>query len=222
VERIAMEKRKDCAYCGSSADEREHAVPRALYPSSLAQSRVQRIVVPTCKACNKSWQDDEPHFRTMLLLCGNSNPVVNELWDGPARRSFDQVDGHRRLRDLYAQMVAVSTPEGERHKVYPDRDPRFMRVVRKIVRGLCYHHKMDALPILDEQVWAGVLRHDVPPDCLAAMTHADADVLQYFYERSDDPDIHSTWLLNFYERASFISLVYRSVEGHERVNSTAA
>lgn len=220
-----MDERKiaSCAYCGASADEREHTIPRALYPPSLARSRVQRIVVPTCVACNKSWQDDEAHFRTMLLLCGSSNSVVDELWNGPARRSFDQVDGHRRLRDLYAQMVAVSTPEGERHKIYPERDPRFMRVVRKVVRGLCYHHKIDA-PVPDELVWAGVLRHAIPTEYVAAMTHAhaEADVLQYSFTAMDDPDIQSCWLLQFFGRATFVSFVYRSVRARDQAISAAA
>lgn len=221
---LHMEKAQLCAYCGDIALQREHAFPKSLYPLSLARSRVQRIVVPTCEACNKSWQDDEAHFRTMLLLCGSSNATVNELWDGPARRSFDQKDGQRRLRDLYVQMVQVSTPEGQRHKVYPDRDPRFMRVIRKIVRGLCYHHKMDGVPISDGQVWAGVLRDEVPVHCLAALTyaHAEPTVVQYFFGRSDELDIHSSWLLNFYGRASFLSLVYRSVDARDRVEVATA
>lgn len=87
-------------------------------------------MVPACKACNASWQDDEIQFRNLLPACGGTSLTVNELWNGPARRSFDHVDGLRRAQDVYAQMVAVPTPNGQLYKVYPERDPRAMRVVR--------------------------------------------------------------------------------------------
>jgi hypothetical protein len=197
---------------------------RALYPKSLAKSRVQRIVVPACDACNDSWQDDEVHFRSMLLVCGQSTDVVKELWEGPVRRSFEKQDGYRRLADLHAQMVPVSSADGIRHRVYPDTDDRFLRVLRKIVRGLCYYHDLDGLPISDEQVWAGVLRDNIPPRILTAMTEGDTDtsVVRYFFDApKDDSDLHSVWIIQFYGRAAFVAVVYRSAEAHERVVSLA-
>lgn len=89
-----MESKRRCAYCGSTnASTDDHVVPTALYPHSKAGSRVQRITVPACLPCNKSWADDEVHFRNMLLISGDPNPVVRELWEGKTSRSFTQVDG---------------------------------------------------------------------------------------------------------------------------------
>ncbi len=68
-----------CAYCGGKATTVDHVVPRKLYPPSKVVSRVQRITVPACSRCNNGWADDEPHFRTILLLAGEANPITREL-----------------------------------------------------------------------------------------------------------------------------------------------
>src|SRR4029079_17313792 len=52
IRRMPRRDARLCAYCPEPATEREHAMTRALYPKSLAKSRVQRIVVPACDACN--------------------------------------------------------------------------------------------------------------------------------------------------------------------------
>ena len=208
-----MDERR-CAYCGGSAATVDHVVPRGLYPESKANSRVQRITVPACDACNRSWVDDEPHFRTILLIAGEPTAVVRELWEGKTRRSFLQPDGHRRRLDVARLMVPVQTPDGERHKVYPADDPRFMRVLRKVVRGLSHHHDVLS-PVSDDQLWADVQRFEVPPELMGQLTvtHAEADILEYRWAvLPQDQFIHSVWLLRFFERTPFMGIVFRSPE----------
>jgi hypothetical protein len=146
----------------------------------------------------------------MLLISGDRTSVVSELWEGPTRRSFTKVDGGKRARDLFVQMVPVHTPQGERHMVYPARDERVLRIVRKVVRGLCHYHKLLS-PVLDEQVWADVQKFEIPPEFLTQMTSANVeeDVLQYRFGVIEDPDIHSCWLLRFFARTPFFCIVYR-------------
>lgn len=83
-------------------------------------------------------------------------------------------------------------PEGERHKVYPGEDPRVIRIVRKVIRGLCRHHRL-ASAVSDGQVWVDIQRFAVPPPMLEDMTesHAEADVLRYRYRALEDEEIHS-------------------------------
>lgn len=207
--------RKRCAYCGSAeATTVDHVIPRALYPESRRASRVQRITVPACEPCNRSWVDDEPHFRNVLLISGERTPVVDELWYGKARRSFDQVDGIRRLRDIAHRLVPVLIDAAQRHKVYPADDPRVMRVLRKIIRGVSHHHKV-LTGVSDEQLWADVQRFAVPPEFLTEMrlAHADADIIEYRWAifRGDE-FLHSCWLLKFFERTPFIGVVFHSAE----------
>jgi hypothetical protein len=127
-------KNRPCAYCGTTAVTREngHVVPRCVYPPSL-DSRVQRITVPECLDCKMTWQDAETQFRNILMLAGEPNRQIRELWEGPVTRSFDKASGGRWLTDLAEQLVPVETQDGLRNKVYPSRDQRVMLVVRKII-----------------------------------------------------------------------------------------
>jgi hypothetical protein len=219
-----FKREKRCAYCGSDdALTVDHVVSRALYPPSKAASPFARITVPACGACNNGWANDEPHFRNVLLLSGDSTPAVRELWEGKTRRSFAHSDGRKRARDLIVQMVPIRTPEGERHMIYPARDERVLRIVRKIVRGLCHHHGLLS-PVHDEQVLANIQRFEVPPQFLAEMTsaHAEEDVLQYRFGVVDEPEIHSGWLLNFYGRTQFLCIVFRSLNARVQFEAVSA
>jgi len=210
-----LNRKNRCAYCGSdTASTNDHVIPGSLYPEA---SLFQRITVRACVACNNGWANDEAHFRNMLLLSGNPTAAVHELWQGKVRRSFVQPDGRKRARDLIEQFVPVATPKGERHMIYPAKDERVLRIVRKIVRGLCHHHGLLS-PVQDEQVYADIQRFEVPPEFLAEMTstHADEDVLQYRYGVVHEPEIHSGWLLNFYDRTPFHCIVFRSLAARIR------
>lgn len=75
--------------------EREHVIPKNLYPSSKANSKVQRLTVYACHQCNNGWADDEAHFRNMLIIAGEPNDSVREIWATTMRRSFDEIDSGR-------------------------------------------------------------------------------------------------------------------------------
>ncbi len=214
---VAAKGERRCAYCGHPATTDDHVVSRALYPPAKASSRVQRITVPACEVCNGSWKDDEVQFRNIPLVSGEPNEAVRKLWEGKTRRSFGYVDGPRRLRDLLAQMVPVGTATGERHMVYPGRDERVMRVVRKVIRGLSHHHNL-LTPVEDSQVWADVQRFEIPPAFLADMTsaHVEEDILNYQFGVINDEEINSFWLLTLYERTPFLGVVFRSLESRAR------
>jgi hypothetical protein len=103
--------------------------------------RVQRITVPACGLCNAGWSDDEAHAKHVLLVAGQSNAPVEELWPSAWRAMTTADDARRRLLDVVAQLVPTVIDGRERHIIYPGRDERVMRVIRKIVRGLCHHHR---------------------------------------------------------------------------------
>ena len=149
---------KRCAYCGASNPETmDHVISDLLYPASKANSKVQRLTVPACKPCNRSWADDEPHFRSVLTLAGDPNATVRELWSGKVMRGFSKLDGRRRVLDVWEQMRAVQTSSGQRHQIFPANDPRVLRILRKTIRGLHYHHGLSS-PVPDEMVWVDLLR----------------------------------------------------------------
>ena len=217
--------KKHCAYCGATNIklEREHVVPRSIYPPSRADSKIQRLTVPACANCNRGWSDDEAHFRNILSIAGAPNSVVRELWDGSINRSFEKEDGRRRIADIWEQMRSVKVDAVERFAVYPATDPRFLRVLRKIVRGLHYYHELES-PISDEIVEADVLRYIVPQEFLESMPyrHRESDIFEYQFEVFDefeDIPMRSVWLFTFFENRKFIAWVYKQASNRRRTGN---
>lgn len=206
-----MRKARACGYCGASGVqlEREHVIPACLYPASRGPiSRVQRITVLACRKCNGSWADDEPHFRNVLLVAGDSNEAVRELWATTALRGFQHVDGQRRRVDLASLFEPVLVNGEERWMVYPDKDSRVLRVVRKVVRGLSHYHGIESA-ISDERVWAEVMKYQIPEGLLHEMPfqHREADVCRYWYQTFSDGETRSAWLLTFFDARTFVAWV---------------
>ena len=211
------QKNKHCAYCGARAPETvDHVIPQGLYPLSKSESTVQRLTVPACSKCNHSWSDDEPHFRTLLTLAGEPNAAVRELWDGKVNRSLREKDGPRRLEDVWNRMKPIETSSGLRHKIYPASDERFLKVMRKIVRGLHYERRST---VSDHLVSVDILNVHIPSEFLDAMPvyHREPDIFKYQFEVFDafeDIPMSSTWLLTFFENRKFIASVWKSAESH--------
>ena len=212
-------KNKHCAYCGARAPETvDHVIPQGLYPPSKSESPVQRLTVPACSECNQSWSDDEAHFRTMLTLAGEPNAVVRELWEGKVNRTLRDVDGPRRVEDVWNQMRPIETHEGLRHKIYPASDERFVKVMRKIVRGLHYHERRKSVP--DNLVSVDVLTNEIPNEFLDAMPvyHRESDIFEYQFEIFDafeNIPMSSTWLLTFFENRRFVASVWKPEGVHQ-------
>lgn len=202
-----------CAYCGNPtrSKEREHVIPRCLYPKSKAHSTVQRIIVPTCRDCNASWADDEAHLRNVLNISGEANEAVHELWP-TTTRSFTKADGKRRLEDLVKQLLPVEVDGQDRFMIYPGKDKRVVRVIQKIVRGLCHYHNVDT-SVDERRVFVDILKHKIPDVFLENMPilHREADIFQYRYAILNNLGIHSVWIVTFFERTTFIGIVSMSI-----------
>jgi hypothetical protein len=214
-----------CAYCGRRAEKltRDHVIPRNLYAPAYRAAANELITVPACLECNRMWCDDEAHFRYMLVLAGEPNEPVRELWDGKVRRSFDKKDGERRLRELLEQMIPVMLNGNERHMVYPGADPRVRRVLRKVIRGLCYW--LDIMsPVPDEVVWVDALRFPVPQAISGGMASGEVvpRIFSYRYSVLEEPPFRSFWLLTFYEKRVFIGVVCTTREHASLLRATSA
>jgi hypothetical protein len=135
------------------------------------------------------------------------NSVRKELWE-KVLRSFQEADGSRRLRDIIRAMKSVEIDERIRHKVYPGKDERVMRVVKKVVRGLCHHHNV-LTAVQEDQVWADVLKFAVPPEFLDQMSyhHREQDIAEYHYQVLNADGINSVWIITFFKQVAFIGLV---------------
>jgi hypothetical protein len=201
---------KNCAYCGKdiSKGEREHVFPRCLYPDSKSISKTQRITVLSCTECNNGFADDEAHFRNVLTLAGKPNAARKEIWDEKVEPSFSHIDGKRRIADLISLMKPVKIQSTDRQLIFPGKDPRVSRIIKKIIRGLSHYHNIEtAVP--EERVWCDILKFDVPKDILSQMAqeHRESDVISYQFEVINDGGISSGWILTFYEVIIFIGMV---------------
>ena len=199
-----------CSYCGKKVNkiQREHVIPSCLYPSSQRLSRVQRITIPACNECNNGWSDDEAHFRNILVLAGEQpNWAREKLWE-KILRSFDEVDGLKRKRDVISCIKSIESNKGNIDMVFPGEQERIKRVVKKIIRGLSHYHKIMSA-VAEDRVWVDVLKYKVPERFILEMTsnHRGKDIVEYKYSVLNEDNINSAWLITFFESVTFIGYV---------------
>lgn len=68
-------------------------------------------------------------------------------------------------------------------------------------------------PVSDHQVWVDILRHQLPPGYLETMMkyhHRERDIAEYWYQVFDGGEVHSAWIISFYNRVDFIGRVSKS------------
>jgi hypothetical protein len=118
-------------------------------------------------------------------------------------------DGEQRKRDLLKWVVTKKTMEGETTTLYLANIENVHLVIRKMVRGLCHHHKLGT-QVKDHQVLVIGQYKNGPPDGADAVdfNHVPGVFRYSYFHLHLEPDVfHVTWLLTFYEKVSFISFV---------------
>ena len=211
-----MQKNKLCAYCGKRlATDNEHVFPRNLYPASKSGSQIQRLTIPSCNECNNGWSDDEVQFRNVLALAGEPNKPRRELWETTIGRSFRKEDGIRRVQNLVEILHPVKIEGNNRHMVYPGKDIRVLRIVKKIIRGLCHYHGVKMSAVSEKRVWADIFQYQIPEELLSEMIYEnrEQDIVEYRYQIIREKGIDSAWFLTFFQRVTFLSIVSESEDG---------
>jgi hypothetical protein len=171
--------------------------------------------VPACSDCNNGWSDDEAHFRNVITIAGDPpNAPRQELWEAKIYPSFCENDGQKRKNDLTTKMKPTYIADMRRYMIFPAEDERVMRIIRKIVRGLCHYHNI-ASPVSDKCVWADILRYTVPPGLIQKMNyyHREQDIVEYryeVYEVSEQENMNSAWLITFFQKVTFMGVVFTS------------
>lgn len=190
---------------------KDHVIPRCLYPKSKHTNDVQFVTVPCCGKCNGSFTDDEPHFRDIISFAGPINEPVRELLE-IIKRSFEKDDGQRRVREFLEQFHEIELDGGEKFELYLGDNKRVMRIVRKVVRGLCHYRRLKS-PVHDNQVVATFVTPDLwfggQLDWSEELPQIEVakDIFFYKYQSFSDSYLHSVWLLTFLERTRFVAVV---------------
>lgn len=142
-------KPNSCIFCGKPADTKEH-IPAKQFFKSIPDKNL--ITVPSCSACNKSFQKDEDFFRQFYVsMLMDRSPQAKELMENEISRSITRAPalGHQ----MFSQMELVDHYKagiylGQKtaYKVSDLDRERINRVVNKIVKGLFFHEFEQTLP----------------------------------------------------------------------------
>lgn len=96
-----------CPYCNSIGEvEREHVVPRNLFPTSI-RNETDFVLVDSCRPCNNSFSSDEEDFRNYCTLAGPENAVVMENFHGPVLRGIRRNEGRGSGERLFSKLEFV-------------------------------------------------------------------------------------------------------------------
>jgi hypothetical protein len=221
-----------CIYCGSLEEgTRDHVPPRCLFPRPRP---LDTVTVPACRSCNQSYQLDDEHFAVAMgAQCYAEDPEAARVWTSIIRPLLARSPG---LRTMLSQQIIdgpVQTPAGI---VLPDRiairfsAPRIVRVVRRIVRGLLWHHYRHVpasnieLVVFQEQIV-----HPEVADTLNTRTVLSGvgdTIFRYRHGVASDAPDTSVWALQFYAQTQFIIIVqgesFVSAERESRVTEQLA
>ena len=226
---IAM-KQAFCAYCGEyKLTEKEHVIPQSLAPVEM-WDRCQWVLVPACSRCNRGFSADESDFRGFaVLLNGPGETLVKDaMFQGPVSRNWQRPEGRGALQRTLAM---IRKPDGSGLSSLDElltagnlgivANESILRVVRKIIRGLCFYHFTEnpRFPqvIPESQVWVGQV-YDWSQDDINTMYGLPTlrvihpAVFVYTFVKCDDagwaiPGIDSVWLLYAAKGAIFGGIV---------------
>jgi len=199
-------RNKTCGYCGQPTGptgQGEHVFPACMYPPLLTDGKVQRVKIPACRQCNFSFQADEAHARNILSACGLvPTPERIELWNTVCRSIRRKEGGIQDGLAILAQMQnhAILKPDGNPYKqIFPLRDARVVRIMRKIVRGLCFRQTEE---VISDENRVVLFPHPSDPDDLALFEkvyQVPNVFLAYALIADRCPEVHSLWFLEFYK-----------------------
>jgi len=223
-------KQAFCAYCGEyTLTEKEHVVPQCLAPVELWDS-CEWVLVPACSGCNRGFSADESDFRgfAVLLNAPGETLVKDAMFHGPVSRNWQRPEGKGALQRTLAM---IRKPDGSGLSSLDElltvanlglvANEPVLRVIRKIIRGLYFHHfteKPTLRQVIPEsQVWVGQA-YDWSQDDINTMYGLPTlhvihpTVFVYTFGKCEDggsaiPGIDSVWLLYAAKGAIFGGIV---------------
>ena len=123
------------------AGTRDHVPPKCLFPRPRP---VDTVTVPACMSCNSSYQMDDLYFAVMMAMRGyDEHAGATRVWQCIIQPLLARSPAFRRMLQQNMIDAPVRTPAGI---VLPGRravafsQVRIDRIVRRIVRGLLWHH----------------------------------------------------------------------------------
>jgi hypothetical protein len=214
-----------CVYCGAFGKlTRDHIPPRCLTPPSPMSGDL--LTVPCCENCNRRASLDDEYFRLALASREDleEHAAIQEIIPA-VERSLERSSAAGLFRDIAnnVQMTDVYSRGGvflRQAPVFKVNLRRLNKVAARIVRGLYYHELRDRLPdeydvaayaesglsqvdqaTMDKlRGWCASLRQS-PPKCKGG-------VLTYWFCRTPSDPRTTFWVLNFYNKVTFVGWTF--------------
>ena len=213
VARHTKHKLKFCAYCGgvirkpkknetlplSEKLEREHVIPDSIYPEVIRTTDLRLLTIDACGECNDSFVDDETDFRNLLpFVAGVPNAVAQSLFETTMRSLREQPDRRKRWFALQRAFQFIDSGGKTQVWAYPAKSRAFMRICKKIIRGLCWEHGLP-WPVPEERVWSHVQTLQMPEkfETHFVKLAREEQVIRYWFWPVNNQTVHSYWLLTF-------------------------
>lgn len=193
-----------CGYCGKNTGpegEAEHVVPKCLY-TSLVAPKLRRLTIPACPRCNDYWSKYESTFRDLCVSMGTNETAHHRELAKKIERSFlGRGAVGERARDRIRRLEVQATDPGGNpvQHVAPFREPSFILVQKKIVRGLCYSHRREIIKSNDRVfVLQEFDRHITYNDLTTVYEVPEVfKARAVFFKRAPGDNLHSVWVLDF-------------------------
>ena len=203
-----------CSICGKERElTREHIPPKGIFIKPRPKNT---ITVFSCKNCNQNTKLDDEYFRFWVAAGAHPNSKLGAVWKNkvvgssfkrsPALLKKIQ-DDHRKLLNHHAKTPLKTydneiVPDELLYRCYMVDAERIDKVVRKIVRGLYFHHFSEPLP---SNVDISLLFEPINIDILKSIIIArkgmvggkDGEFI-YWFKFDDKEPSFSRWVLFFY------------------------
>jgi len=203
-----------CIYCGGSERiTRDHIPPKCLFPKPRA---TDLITVPACQNCNAGFADDDEYFRFAMVTASFEHPAGRKLWqDSVVPRTFKRHPALIRGMVKTVRTVELKSASGlylGKAPVIPFGRRRINRVIRRIRRGLNWHH-FERLAPSDKEILVvsnpkplSLAVQSVLKDATRLGKVGDGSIFAYRYAYVPSQPEASSWILQFYSRLNFIGL----------------
>lgn len=197
-----------CYWCGTSDPRgRDHVFPASLFASPRPANL---ITVPACDLHNGVFSRHEEYFRDFILSGSYGHPEARRLWNEKTVSAIRRKPSYRALLAGQLQRLELRTPAGlslgALVSLAGDRE-RVRMVLRKIVRGLFYHHAGEPMGPMRLVYDQG--RGDRPPpesvaDVVRALPRFDVGHVRYWYGGAAENPVVVMGAVSFFSRMMFV------------------
>ncbi len=203
-----------CAYCGVSANDRDHVPPKCLFPEPRPRDL---ITVPACRSCNGGRSAEDEWFKTLLVIRADvqGHSAAQQLLPS-VFRSWKRPQAHSITQSLVSTLhdVAIRSPSGLHlctAPAYLVDTGRLVAYLERLDRGLFFHETSTRLPDKAKVTasasfeFAEALRQEAV-SMLDGRTirSCGGGIFQYVWNHVPDDATTSVWILEFYEHVPFL------------------